>query len=1463
MKISNLFQQVTLLLLVLSLLIPSAVANKSPQIDPKTAIHNVLNHWKPLGRKVTLDNPRHDVTFTEEGISFEPKKSGFEWNWSLEDIRKDVSLNTETAQLVVSRDGKHIDYNRGKFIERYIAKSSTIEQQFIINTPIDSKSSDLIINGLIDCAGDFHTDSKGWVWGSGESSVRLGDVTVFDAEGRILRASMQVTATSTQIRVDGMDLINAAYPVTVDPEIGSDFRISDMGGDDNNTSFEGRDPTVAYSSADDRYLVVWRGSDDTGSLVSNEYEVWGQLIDASNGDEIGNDFRISDAGTDGSTAFTVEAPRVIYNSTHNNFFVAWKGEDSSMSNPAVGTLNDNEFELFGQLLEIDNVGTMTETLDEIGTNDFRITNIGTDGETLPSVLDADMVYNPTLDEYLLVYSADPATGALVNNEFEIFCLRLRGSNGTIVGSERRVSTVNTDGVANRDGLEPAVTYNPDLNEYLVVWVADPAVDEDKEIYGQLLNADGTLRGGEIRISEMGVDGVVLYDASEPAVSYSTGSQRYLVVWYGDDVVNSDFSVYGQFLTNAGLATGVDDFNISGANPDASFPKVFYNSTNSEFAIFWHGSHGDDEGNAIGEQEIYVRRFSAANGSALDDPQRISDAGGASAVPDTTYAAFLPEAAFDSTRERFLAVWYGDDNEGSNVNDAFEIFGQIYHGPVRVSISDVTVTEGEQSFVRFVIRRSHEDILSQFTIRANNGTAVFAEDYRHTPTNLIWTSFTGLEFTVSVLIPDDEIVELDETYTINLEHTIPMNPSPNLDIVDDEGVGRILNDDVATLSIADIETTEDDAGTKTYSFTVNSDKEVDTAFNVNYSTANRTATTADSDYTLASGVIGFVGGADENHTFNVNVLSDTKPEPDEIFDIILSNLQASGRNIVFATPAAQGVVLDDDTDTDNDGQPNITDTDDDNDNVSDLDEATNGTDPLDSDSDDDMLLDGEEAANGTNPLHPDSDLDGVSDSEEVNAGTNPLKSDTDGDGVSDRQELDEGSSPLDPGSTPIQLETTSCLGWNGFLPHLTQIFEHTNVGTAEVSLRTQLFDIDGTERFKFDFTLNPGGQQDLIANDMEGFEQDTFGQLCVTVMSGSPSSLDGRLIFYEFVNANTDYRLAFAQPLLPSQTGNQYLTFNTFQPSLDPVDSANQVANWISVFNNDDTTQSGTLNFYAQDGSEIGSQPTTLAPGARADFSGHQFGPNLVGLVEWIPDDINASFQVQEIRYVFNEGVSLTSLNSAMPFAGTRGSGEEIASIVDTRTSTVVLEVANVSSLPNEVSVVYYNLDGSTVGTATTTLNPKGSIHLIADETLEKTVGTAIVKGDSPTSLIVTKARYGRTESGGIFFASAIAGSEAIGKDLLGSYNTFIGQSCELFVGNTTDAEQNVSIDATSFDGRNILSNSPMTIPAFGVGQLDVCSQESEEAYGVITIKGNESGALISELVRQNPTKEVQLSVPVR
>ena len=109
---------------------------------------------------------------------------------------------------------------------------------------------------------------------------------------------MTVTADETRIVADGAALARAAYPVTVDPEVGAnDSRTSDVGSD---LKYDAGYPAVAYNSVHNEYLVVWSGDDSVGGLVDDEQEPDGKCIGAATGTEVGgNDLRISAMRPDG------------------------------------------------------------------------------------------------------------------------------------------------------------------------------------------------------------------------------------------------------------------------------------------------------------------------------------------------------------------------------------------------------------------------------------------------------------------------------------------------------------------------------------------------------------------------------------------------------------------------------------------------------------------------------------------------------------------------------------------------------------------------------------------------------------------------------------------------------------------------------------------------------------------------------------------------------------------------------------------------------------------------------------------------------------------------------------------------------------------------------------------------------------------------------------------------------------
>src|SRR5262245_57123837 len=135
-------------------------------------------------------------------------------------------------------------------------------------------------------------------------------------------------------------LLTPGQAVAQAVEVGAnDFRLSNMG-PDGNGDFDATDAAVAYNPTNNEYLVVWSADDNTGLLVNEELEIYGQRVDAATGARLGSRIRISNQGPDGSQFSKAAAPAVAYNGTANEYLVVWAG-----STPTGGEF---EFEIYGQ-----------------------------------------------------------------------------------------------------------------------------------------------------------------------------------------------------------------------------------------------------------------------------------------------------------------------------------------------------------------------------------------------------------------------------------------------------------------------------------------------------------------------------------------------------------------------------------------------------------------------------------------------------------------------------------------------------------------------------------------------------------------------------------------------------------------------------------------------------------------------------------------------------------------------------------------------------------------------------------------------------------------------------------------------------------------------------------------------------------------------------------------------------------
>lgn len=658
---------------------PNAVPSRRAKIAEEEATIKALNRVTPNRKGISLSHPRYSTLFENSGPAFSSPHGNLSWRWNLKRIhRKNVAAvqGVTTAPVKAQQiDYKTILYDRGGIQERYIFKKTSVEQQFIIPQKLALNGEPLIIVGEIISNGKFESGINHPRWKKGTTSFYLGDVTVLDANNKKIPARMNVDAEQSSIEIDGKALESAAYPVIVDPEIGpNDQRISSMG-PDGNISYNAFEPSVSYNFIDDEYLVVWSGSDNSGSLVPVKFEIWGQRVNGTSGALVGSRFRISTTGTDDtSTAFSADTPALTFNPAMDRFLVVWSADD-----PQGGALADGEFEIYGQV--VSNTGSL------VG-GKFRISAMGPDNDASYTATRPAVVYNGNMSHpgYLVVWVGDDNSGSLVAGEYEIYG-RVYDDTPAPAGGQFRISQMGPDGNTAYGAGFPSVAYNAVDDVYLVVWEADDSVapngDDQLEIWGQRIDGGSvSFLGSKFQISQMGPDGNSNYVGRTPSVACNTFDNDYLVVWAGDSsgsgLVDDEFEIFGSVLQSDGsILNGNIRISHMGPDSDTNYnttlqPSVVYNGVEHNYFVTW--SADDDTSPLVDDEYEVFGQVVAANGTITGPRARLSDMG---PNGSTAYSVGAPDTAYNGNTNSTLTAWLGDDNTSPLVDNEFEIFGQLF------------------------------------------------------------------------------------------------------------------------------------------------------------------------------------------------------------------------------------------------------------------------------------------------------------------------------------------------------------------------------------------------------------------------------------------------------------------------------------------------------------------------------------------------------------------------------------------------------------------------------------------------------------------------------------------------------------------------------------------------------------------------------------------------------------------
>ncbi len=286
-------------------------------------------------------------------------------------------------------------------------------------------------------------------------------------------------------------------------------------------------PNIAYDTANNDYLTTWNQNNGT------DLDIYGQLV-GDDGALLGANFLISDATTGDQWRSTI-----AYDAVNGRFFVVWNDDRTGVNH------------IYGQLVNAD--GALE------GAN-IAIFDGADVGFSFPAV-----AFGGGNQRFLVCWS-DSSSGAGA----DIFGQSVN-ADGSLNGTPFSISSP----AEPFDQVMPSIAYNADTDQYLVVWY-DLRDGATYNIYGQLVNADGSLAGTNIQITADTTHNLI------PSVAYDNVNNRFFVIWNHDTVATDTF-VYGQFVNPDGSLEG-SAFQVSTDTSIGSRPAVAFNNLCTNYLV---------------------------------------------------------------------------------------------------------------------------------------------------------------------------------------------------------------------------------------------------------------------------------------------------------------------------------------------------------------------------------------------------------------------------------------------------------------------------------------------------------------------------------------------------------------------------------------------------------------------------------------------------------------------------------------------------------------------------------------------------------------------------------------------------------------------------------------------------------------------------------------------------------------
>ncbi|MBW8334642.1 MAG: hypothetical protein K0M40_21685, partial [Prolixibacteraceae bacterium] len=542
---------------------------------------------------VHLKHENFEVSYNENGVRFAPKIGPIEWKWQLNNITGIGNIHTGNA--VPSVSGKNVEYHRGNITEQYLFRGTSIEQQFIVHSEADI-TGDLVIDGTISSDGQFSKVENGWIWTEGKAKVFLGDVYVFDANGKQIAASMEVTENSTRITVSSVALKNAKYPVTIDPQIGpDDFVLA-------NNATRLYQPRLVYNSNEQKFFSSWTnyglfnpgrkeniyGASFNLAQIKNQHSTVDQPSNYSN-------FNISGTEPTGSAAnSSATSSDVAY--SNSNYLAVWEDfEGPAYSNRKVKyQLNTNagtsgiplqvfessEYVTAYKWPEKPAVAGNNQKYLITAATGFPSTSYFVFGKYITNAGVAESASDITLFSSAIPFT-DTEVDALPDGSFFAAAATLNTLYFGVAPASGSMSQ-NSLPVSGNIG---SIALAAGSTQSLLVW--SEVASTKYIIKGLWITSAGTASGGAFQI-----DSDSFFGSGFPSVAYNPDTDSWLVAWHSSPINSAGTMIFGREILNSGNMNDV--FPISNQARTSVTPTVAYDSANEEFWIAWSGGGNKDQ-----------------------------------------------------------------------------------------------------------------------------------------------------------------------------------------------------------------------------------------------------------------------------------------------------------------------------------------------------------------------------------------------------------------------------------------------------------------------------------------------------------------------------------------------------------------------------------------------------------------------------------------------------------------------------------------------------------------------------------------------------------------------------------------------------------------------------------------------------------------------------------------------------